>query len=396
MKRDWLSRNLVVLTAVSLTQDAASELLYPLLPLLMATVTTAPALLLGITEGLAELTAGLTLLWAGKQSDVRGRRGFITIGYGMAAVGKAVVATAYIWPVMTLGRTLDRFGKGLRTSPRDSLIADEIPKEHLGRAYGFHRAGDTAGAVLGPLIALAGLALLNNDVRAVALWAIIPAALSTGLTLLIRDRRTRSHRSHETTPTQPLGPELRRMIGLLGLIAISNVPDVLLLLRMSDIGVDATGVVLAYVLYNLVASLLSLPAGSISDRIGRRQAYAIGLGAFAAAYLGLGLTDNHIAAFGFMALYGLFPAFTDGVGKAWVSHLADDEIRGKAQGTFKMVQTFGVLIAGTWAGLAWELGDGRGGSALTAAGVLAAVGGIVVLSHKRLADGSNSSSTLAA
>ncbi|MFM2077628.1 MAG: hypothetical protein RJA49_1518, partial [Actinomycetota bacterium] len=166
MRRAWLTRNLVILTLVSLTQDAASELLYPLLPLFVTGVLAAPPVVLGLVEGSAEAAAGISKYVAGRWSDGRARRPFVTAGYGLAALGKVLVAAAFAWPLVLVGRVVDRLGKGVRSAPRDALIAASVPREDFGRAFGFHRTGDTLGAVIGPLIALAGLALLDGDVRA--------------------------------------------------------------------------------------------------------------------------------------------------------------------------------------------------------------------------------------
>ena len=185
--KKWLSRNLVLLTLVSLTQDAASELLYPLLPILLTGVIGAAPLALGLIEGCAEAAAGFTKLIAGKSSDKYGRKPFVMAGYSLAGIGKAMVVVATSWPLVFFGRITDRIGKGLRGAPRDALIHDSVPKEHLGKAFGFHRTGDNIGAVIGPGLALIGLAMLDGDVRAVAKWAIIPAILSGFLTFLVKD-----------------------------------------------------------------------------------------------------------------------------------------------------------------------------------------------------------------
>ena len=187
MKRRWLSRNLILLALVSLAQDAASELLYPLLPILLTGVIGAAPLALGLIEGCAEAAAGFTKLVTGGASDRFGRKRFVIAGYSLAGIGKGLVVVATSWPLVFLGRVTDRIGKGMRSAPRDALIADSVGSEDLGKAFGFHRTGDNIGAVIGPGIALIGLALLDGDVRAVAAWALIPGIISALLTLFIRD-----------------------------------------------------------------------------------------------------------------------------------------------------------------------------------------------------------------
>ena len=386
MRRAWLTRNLVVLTLVSLTQDAASELLYPLLPLFITGVLAAPPVVLGLVEGCAEAAAGISKYVAGRWSDGRQRRPFVTTGYAMAALGKVIVAAAWVWPAVLVGRVVDRLGKGVRAAPRDALIAASVPREDLGRAFGFHRTGDTLGAVIGPLLALAGLALLDGNVRAVMWWAVIPAVLSTLLTLLVVERRRPVEVDHRgapvprvAVPSSPLPPEFWRVTIVLVGIAVVNFPDALLLLRVSELGFSTTQVVLAYVVYNLVYTLGSYPAGAWSDRLPRPLVYGVGLLAFAAAYGGLAVVGHSAWVFVLLAVYGLFPAFTDGVGKAWISRLVTDEHRGRAQGVFQSLSNAAVFVAGLWAGLTWTLGPGEGVVPLTVAGVLGLIAALVLV-----------------
>ena len=348
-----MTRNLVILTLVSLTQDAASELLYPLIPLLITVVLGAPPLVLGLIEGAAEAAAGFTKLLSGKLSDRYGRKPFVSSGYWLAAVGKTFVVTASSWNVVLLGRVTDRIGKGLRSSPRDALISDGIEKKDLGKAFGFHRAGDNLGAVIGPVFALLGLMIFDNDVKKVALFAIIPALLSGFLTFFVRESKVVV--TEKITHTKvPLSNSLKRLIAILTLIQLLNIPDVLILLRLSNIGFSAQNVVVLYILYYLVATLSALPAGALSDRLPPAFAYAIGLSAFALSYITLGLTQNHKVAILVIAIYGLFPAFTDGVGKSWIAKLSTQNERGYAQGVFQSAMNFAVLGAGIWGGAMWQ------------------------------------------
>ena len=348
-----MTRNLVILTLVSLTQDAASELLYPLIPLLITVVLGAPPLVLGLIEGAAEAAAGFTKLLSGKLSDRYGRKPFVSSGYWLAAVGKTFVVTASSWNVVLLGRVTDRIGKGLRSSPRDALISDGIEKKDLGKAFGFHRAGDNLGAVIGPVFALLGLMIFDNDVKKVALFAIIPALLSGFLTFFVRESKVVV--TEKITHTKvPLSNSLKRLIAILTLIQLLNIPDVLILLRLSNIGFSAQHVVALYILYYLVATLSALPAGTLADRLPPAFAYAIGLSAFALSYITLGLTQNHKVAILVIAIYGLFPAFTDGVGKSWIAKLSTQNERGYAQGVFQSAMNFAVLGAGIWGGAMWQ------------------------------------------
>ena len=406
----WLTRNLVVLTLVSLTQDAASELLYPLLPLLITGVLAAPPVVLGVIEGVAEATAGITRYLTGRWSDRRGRKAFIGWGYGLAALGKVLVAAAGSWPLVLLGRVVDRLGKGVRSAPRDALIAASVPREVLGRAFGFHRAGDTLGAVIGPLLGLWALTAMHGNLRAALWWAVIPAVVSALLVAFVHEHRRPDSPAIESDPTvsdptvpdptvpdpsasdptaetpksvirSPLPMRFWQVAGILVVISLLNFSDTLLLLRVSQLGFSTTQVVLAYVLFNSVYALASYPAGMLVDRWPRPYVYAVGLLAFAVGYLGLGLTTGGPYVFLLVAVYGLFPAFTDGVGKAWIATLVPDDRQGRAQGVFQALTSGAVLLAGVWAGLTWNLGPGAGVLPLlvSGAGSLVAAVTLVVL-----------------
>ena len=378
--RSWLSRNLVVITIVSLAQDAASELIYPLMPLLIAGVVGSAPLALGIIEGAAEFAAGVTKLYSGKFSDRFGRKPFVVGGYSLTGVGKAFTVLSLSWPGIFAGRVIDRIGKGMRGAPRDALIHDGVEDKDLGKAFGFHRAGDNLGAVIGPLLALFLLFALNNDVRAVAKWALIPAAISIFFTFLIKDFKHKNVVKPVTFQKAPLSPKLKRTIAVLVAIQVTNIPDALLLLRLHDIGFSTPGVVVGYMIYMLVATFAAYPAGKIADKLHPKNVYLIGLTFFAAAYITLGLTNNHAIAIIAIALYGFFPALTDGVGKTWIGRLSDSSSRGYSQGVFQASMNFAVLAAGIWGGAMWS-----GGSveiALVIAGIGALLGALFISQYR--------------
>ena len=378
MKRRWLSKNLVVLTLVSLTQDAASDLLYPLLPLLLVGVIGAAPLALGIIEGCAEAAAGFTKLYAGRFSDKVGRKPFVVAGYTLAGLGKVFVVLATTWPLVFFGRVTDRIGKGMRSSPRDALINDSVDTKDLGKAFGFHRAGDNLGAVIGPALALIGLFLLNDDVRAVARWALIPAVLSGLLTFLVKDTFVKQPKKEvKAASTYKLPAGLKLRISTLVAIQLTNIPDALLLLQLHQIGFSAKGVVASYMLFSAVSALLAYPAGAFSDKLNPRIVYAIGLLFFSCGYITLGLTRNHILAVIAIVLYGVFPALTDGVGKAWIASMSPPEHRGRIQGVYQSSMNFAILGAGIWGGAAWASNGIQW--PLVIAGVGALIGSLVLV-----------------
>ena len=356
----WLTPNVKVLSGVSFLQDAASELLYPVLPLFLVGTLGAPVYAVGVVEGVAEGSAALTKLLAGRLSDGRAKKPLIALGYGLAAIGKLIVALAALWPVVLAGRAVDRLGKGIRGAPRDALLMVDVDPAARGRVFGLHRAADTAGAVVGPLAGLALYELLDHRIRPLLLVAVVPAVLSVLLVKAVRegpvpDRRTTSR---ALASGAPLSTRLRVLIGVLTTFSLVNFPDALLLLRASQLGLGTAGVIGAYVVYNVVYAGLSYPAGALSDRLPRHLVFAAGLAFFAVGYLGLAFAPSAGWVFVVLPLYGGFAACTDGVGKAWVASLAPAGRQGSAQGAFQGLTGASVLVAGLWAGLAWG-GDGR-------------------------------------
>jgi MFS family permease len=373
----WLSRNVWTLSWVSLLQDAAGEMLYPLMPVFLNTVLGAPAAVIGIIEGAAEGTMAFIKLISDKLNKFLPRKLMVFSGYASAATGSLIIATALTWPVVLAGRVVDRLGKGLRSAPRDAILMRNTEPRARGRIIGFHRSMDTAGAVVGPILALMLLALFDDNFRAVLWWAVVPSVASMLLVLLIKDGGMRPGRARAGTAdeppsdqgsldasqsgvssTDPLPAKLRRLITVLAIFSLVNFPDALLLLHLSLRGFSATEVVAAYLVFNIAYALLSFPAGLLADRIGSKYVYAIGMLCFALTHAGLALTDDMFIAFALMVVYGGFSAANDTVGKSWAAKLAPSHLQLKAQARLQGFSGFGILIAGIWAGIAWNAGAG--------------------------------------
>jgi MFS family permease len=376
--RGWLTHNVRVLSAVSFLQDTASELLYPLLPIYLTAVLGAPPAVVGAIEGVAEGAASLTKLASGPLGDRFAKRPLIATGYGMAALGKVMVAAFAAWPGVLAGRVVDRLGKGLRGAPRDALLVVDVDVAARGRVFGFHRTMDTLGAVVGPLLGLAGYELLDHRIAPLLWVAVVPAVLSVALVFLVREPRrvVTAVRTGMFARVKDLPGGYWRVTTMLVAFAVVNFPDALLLLRLNEIGFSVAEVILAYVGYNAVYALSSYPAGLLADRIPRSAVFGIGLVFFAIGYLGLGLTHDPVAAWLLIAAYGLFTGCTDGVGKAWISSLVGSEVQSSAQGVFQGASGFAVMAAGVWAGLAW----GTDGTApLLISGAVGGVFAVVLL-----------------
>jgi MFS family permease len=321
------------------------------MPIFLTVTLGAPAAVVGTVEGVAEGVAALTKLLAGRVSDRMAKKPLIALGYGLAACGKVLVAIATAWPMVLLGRGVDRVGKGIRGAPRDALLMVDAPPEARGRVFGFHRTADTLGAVIGPALGLLLFWLLGQRIRPLLLIAVVPAVISVLLVGLVREGGVVA--PGPTLTRGPLPIPARRLIIVLGVFSLVNFPDALLLLRAHDLGLSTSLVIAAYLVYNLVYAGLSYPAGALSDRLPRHQVFAVGLVFFAIGYLGLGLIDKSWLVFVLLPLYGGFAACTDGVGKAWVSSLAPKELQGSVQGVYQAVSGIGILAAGLWAGFAW-------------------------------------------
>jgi MFS family permease len=354
-----LPRNVVVLSWVSFFQDAASELLYPVLPLFITTVLGAPPSAVGLIEGIGEGTASITKAVSGRLADVRARRPLVGLGYGISSVSKLMMGFATAWPHVLAARFTDRVGKGVRTSPRDALIAAETSPADRGRAFGFHRAADTAGAIVGPLCGLALYELLDHHLRPLFFVAFVPAAVSVALVGFVREHTPAPDlATHHDDPTVPLPRHYWRVVAFLTIFGLVNFSDALLILRAKDLGLGFVAIITVYVLYNTAYAGLSYPAGVASDRLPRRRVFTAGLAVFAVAYLGLGLTTSGAWVWVLLPLYGTYTALTDGIGKAWIADLVPTKRFGSGLGIYQGITGGAAVIASVWAGFAWG-DDGR-------------------------------------
>lgn len=351
-----IRRNVFILGITSFLTDLSSEIIYPLVPLFLTSVLGAPLVVVGLIEGIAESTASTLKVFSGWISDRMQRRRPLTIlGYGISAVAKPLLAAATIWPVVLLLRFGDRVGKGIRTAPRDALIADSSDPESRGRAFGFHRAADTGGAALGALVALGALGLIGERYRTIFLIAAIPAALGVASLFLVRERvHPHPHGERPRLSLKQFDRKFKLFLLASAIFALGNSSDAFLILRATDLGLSAFAAVLAYVLFNLIYSAFSMPAGSLSDRIGRRRVIAAGFIIFSLVYLGFAAAGSTVAVWPLFAVYGLYMALTEGVGKAFVADMAPVTSRGTALGTYHTVTGLITFFASLTAGLLWD------------------------------------------
>ncbi|MFA6093747.1 MAG: MFS transporter [Elusimicrobiota bacterium] len=359
-----IGRNVWVLGIVSGLTDISSEMLYPIVPLFLTAQLGAPMAAVGLIEGTAEATASLLKAVGGRLSDRLGRRKpFVLAGYGLSALSKPLMALATGWTCVLFTRFIDRTGKGLRTAPRDALIAAACDKEHRGLAYGFHRAMDTAGAALGPLTALGLMHFWGLGYRQVFLAAFVPGLLGVlALAAFAKETRPAEEEAPAALPpaapvpavaASPLSSEFKRFLWIYGLFAICNSSDVFLLLRMKAEGFGTEEVLLAYVAYNVVYAALAMPAGRLSDSLGRPKTLALGLGIFACVYLGFAFLHSRAALWALWMSYGLYGALTEGVAKAYVADLSTPASRASLMGYFQGMSGGLAFAASAAAGLLW-------------------------------------------
>lgn len=348
-----LPRTIWLLGLVSLFNDGASELVYAVLPLFIATMAGPGAM--GIIEGVAEATGSLLKLFSGMLSDrLNAGKGLVVGGYGVAALAKPLMAFAASWPVVLLLRFADRLGKGLRTSPRDAMLALSVDKERRGLAFGFHRSMDNAGAVFGPL--LASLLLSQHvPIRHVLLWSAIPGAIAVSLALFLKEP--------ERAPSAPVRIEwslagfpapFRRYLAVLALFTLGNSSNLFLLLRAKNLGLQDYQVPLLWALVSFSAMLFSTPFSALSDRIGRSRLIIWGWVIYGLFYLVMGFDGSPMLLWPLFAFYGLFMAATEGAEKAYVADFAPPDKLGTAYGWFNLVTGFFLLPASLFFGWFWQ------------------------------------------
>jgi MFS family permease len=351
-----LPRNVIILGLVSLCNDASSEMIYPLLPVFLTVTLGATAEMLGLIEGIAETTAAILKLFSGWLSDRLGKRKALTVaGYSLSALTRPFVAVATAsWHVLIV-RFGDRIGKGLRTAPRDALIADSIDPAQRGRAFGYHRAMDHGGAVIGPLLAMAVLALSANNYRLVFWLAVIPAAI--GAAILIFGTKEIRPASSVKAPSFKLSlfdRNFHTYLFVIILFTLGNSSDAFLLLRAKDLGVAPALIPLLWAFFHVVKMLFSTAGGSLSDRMDRKRVIALGWLIYALVYLGFGLAAKSWHVWALFAVYGLFFALTEGAEKALVTDLVKPELRGTAFGIYNLAIGIGALPASAIMGVLWH------------------------------------------
>lgn len=359
-----LPRNVWAVSLTSFFMDISSEMVLNILPLFLAGVLGMKTSIIGLIEGVAEATASILKLFSGWFSDRAQERKWLAVaGYGLSALVKPLFYFAHTWELVAVARWGDRVGKGIRTAPRDALVADSVVPEQRGLAFGFHRAADTAGAMVGLVIALlvvwwmqsAAPGLLESTFRVLVLVSLLPAVLAVlSLALGAQDVAVTKQRPAPKFAFRSLGKPFMIFMGIVGLFTLGNSADAFLVLRAQERGLSVLGVLGMLITFNLVYTLVATPAGSLSDRIGRRKLIIGGWLAYAAIYLGFGLAQTGWQIWALYALYGVYYGMAYGTATAMVADLVPDTVRGTAYGTCNGVLGLLAFPASLIAGVLWQ------------------------------------------
>ncbi len=356
-----ITRTVLLISLVSLFTDIASEMLYPVMPVYLKSIGFS-VLLIGILEGIAEATAGLSKGYFGNLSDKKGTRmPFVHWGYLLSAISKPLMAV-FIYPLwIFFARTLDRFGKGIRTSARDALLSDETTKEHKAKVFGFHRSLDTAGAAIGPVIALIYLYFYPEQYKWLFIIAFFPGLLAVFITFLIKEKRKQISEPEKNRvgflsylKYWKKSPSVykRLVIGML-VFTVFNSSDVFLLLALKQNGLSDIQMIGFYIFYNLIYALLSYPLGAAADKLGMKTVLVLGLFVFSIVYTSMAFASDFWI-FGLLFfLYAIYAASTESISKAWISNICDRSETATAIGFFTSFSSICTLLASIFAGLLW-------------------------------------------
>lgn len=360
MKTKILTTTVLLLSWVSLFTDISSEMLYPVIPIYLASMHYSAAFI-GLLEGIAEFIAGLSKGYFGLWSDkLQKRLIFVRTGYILSAFAKPtmILIPAGWWVLFT--RTLDRFGKGIRTASRDAMLSEEATPETKGRVFGFHRSMDTLGAAVGPAIALLFLWFYPNQYQWLFIAALIPGIITLFFLFRLKEKKkTPQFTTSKVNFFSFLGyiktssKSYRLLIIGLLLFALFNSSDMFLLLKAKELGLSDSEVIGLYIGYNLVYAIFSVPAGMLADKIGLNKVFVLGVMIFAFVYAGFAFASSLIMLVVLFAVYGFYAASTEGIGKAWISNVVNKSEVAGAIGSYTALQSTAALLASIFAGILW-------------------------------------------
>jgi len=351
-------RNVFIAGLVSFFMDVSSEMIYPLVPLFLSNVLGVNKSIIGLIEGIAESTASLLKIFSGWFSDrIGNRKWLMAAGYSISTLSRPIVSLATGWQHILGSRFMDRFGKGLRTAPRDAIIAESSEKTHLGRAFGFHRSMDTMGAVVGPALAFLLLGLFSNNYRMVFWLSIIPGTIAVLLIIFFITEKKKVSLPHSERPKLTLKHfdwRFKFFVVIAAVFAIGNSSDVFLILRAQQVGVPIVMIPVVYLLFNLVYSLSSIPAGIAADRFGKKRVILLGFILFAILYYGFAIAKDATAIWVLFGFYGLFMGITEGIQKAFLATIIPSDFKATAFGVYNSAVGIAMFPASLIGGWLWD------------------------------------------
>ncbi len=351
-------QNVFIAGLVSFFMDVSSEMIYPLVPLFLANVLGVNKSVIGLIEGIAESTASLLKVFSGWFSDrIGNRKWLMAAGYGISTLSRPIVALATGWHHVMGSRFMDRFGKGVRTAPRDAIIAESTEKTHLGRAFGFHRSMDTMGAVIGPALAFFLLGIFSNNYRWVFWLSMIPGAIAVLLIILFIKEKKQAIKMPSERPKLTLKHfdwKFKFFVAIATLFALGNSSDVFLILRAQQIGISALMIPVVYLMFNLIYSLSAIPAGIAADRFGRKRVILIGFILFAMLYYGFAVAKDTSTIWLLFGFYGLFMGLTEGIQKAFLATIIPPDFKATAFGVYNTAIGLAMFPASFIGGWLWD------------------------------------------
>lgn len=356
-----LSKNVISMGAVSFLNDLSSDMIFPFIPIFLTSVLGATATFVGLVEGIADATASVLKIVSGRLSDrMRRRKPFAVFGYSLSAVAKPLLALATApWHILAV-RFIDRVGKGARDAPRDALISFSTEKKNVGRAFGFHRGADTLGAALGPLLAFAILPFLGGETESGLRSLFLLSFVASFFAVLILQLSVREVKNRDEEIVRPkfelkfLGLPFLIFLIAATILSLGRASEAFLLLRARDLGLALALLPIIYFVYNITLSIFATPAGILSDKIGHRNTYMIGMLIFSGTYFLFAQATSLWAIWALFAVYGFYSAFTEGVGRAIVADLIEERWRATAYGMYNAFTGFALLPASLVFGFLWD------------------------------------------
>lgn len=352
------NKNVVITGLVSFFMDLSSEMVYPLVPLFLANVLGADKAVIGLIEGIAESTASILKVFSGWLSDrIGSRKWLMAAGYGLAVLSRPIMAMSVSWREVLASRFVDRLGKGVRTAPRDAILAESTETAYLARAFSLHRSMDTLGAVVGPLTAFFILGLFQNNYRLVFWMSIIPGIIAVLLIIFFITEKGKERTLAAQRPRLTLRHfnwRFRIFIVIAAIFAFGNSSDAFLILKAQQTGIQPTLIPIVYLTFNLLYALSAIPAGMAADRFGKRRIILLGFILFSLVYYGFAVTEDSRGIWGLFVLYGIFMGLTEGIQKAYLATIIPPDFKATAFGVYNTVVGLATLPASIIGGWLWD------------------------------------------